>query len=199
MRLMENFGDTFDGQSVMLPLPNEVPADVPRITLQNANNKLRLEIAPARVNFFALKTPDGQIDKKSFLDQARRIFETYLDTTNAVVGRLGSVLVKYWECEDAGKVLASHFCKTEYLNTVLSRPEKFELHAYKRYSLEKFVVNSWVRSKTKDESSIIVEQDLNTLSENIEKENYSKSSMDEFFNLTSTEHESILDRYFPKP
>ena len=89
---MEDFGDTFDGQSVMLPLPNEVPADVPRITLQNANNKLRLEIAPARVNFFALKTPDGQIDKKSFLDQARRIFETYLDTTNAVVGRLGSVL-----------------------------------------------------------------------------------------------------------
>lgn len=201
---MTSFGELLNGEIVTLPLPADAPTDIPRITLPSADKKLKLEIALSRVNFYRFEQENAEIlDLDGFLNHAKKIFDCYIKTTNSVVGRIASVLVKYLDQADPGKTLATHFCKEERLSAVLNRPESFELHAHKRYSLDRFNVNSWVRSKTgsrradKTKKIILIEQDLNTLPEEIEKLNFTIDDIAHFYTIAAKEHENIISKYYP--
>ena len=72
--------------------------------------------------------------------------------------------------------------------------------------MESFEVNSWVRVKSAIVtfkptnlalSSIIVEQDINTLSELIETRIYSMEEINSFFYNILPEFDKILNLYFP--
>ena len=86
----------------------------------------------------------------------------------------------------------------------LNRPENFELHAHKRYALYgEEVVNSWVRNKSAYKASdekpvILVEQDLNTLGEQVLAREYTDEEMGLFFDAASSELDHILSIYYPE-
>ena len=43
-------GDRLDGEPTILPIPQDAPADIPRVTLQSSDNLLSLSVAPSRTN-----------------------------------------------------------------------------------------------------------------------------------------------------
>lgn len=100
--------------------------------------------------------------------------------------------------------LAEHFCKEEWHKKPLNRPEGFELHAHKKYKLESFNVNSWVRSKTghlqeegADVSIALVEQDINTLAEESADRSFTSDEFKQFFSIVLKEFDNILQMYYP--
>src|SRR4030042_5019151 len=57
-RLMQLELDVFDGDPLVLPLPEDAPHEIPRITLENKEKTFKLEAAPARINFFRSMTSE---------------------------------------------------------------------------------------------------------------------------------------------
>ncbi len=200
--LMASFGSVLDGQLMSLPLPPDAPPEIPRLTLPSADQRLKLEISPARTNLFRSRTKgDANVNAAEFLALAAQVFEKYIAVTNAIVGRLSSVVVKVETIQNPGIEIASHFCKEERLKIVLNRPENFEIHAHKSYELHGFKVNSWVRTKTgflpKNEPVVVVEHDLNTLHEELAQRRFDTQDIKRFHRAADDEHESVLVKYFP--
>ena len=201
--LMTNFGDVLNGQLATLPLPQDAPAEIPRLTLPSLDARFKLEIAPARVNLFRLRTKgDANVNAAEFLALARRIFQSYIQTVGAVVGRMSSVVVKYNVLNSPGLEIATHFCKDERLKTAFTRPENFEIHAHKSYERQGFHMNSWVRTKSgflapQNQPAVVVEHDLNTLHEQLTQNRFTVDDIGRFLQFADEEHESVLALYFP--
>ena len=203
-RLMSKFADSFDGDTLSIPLPEDAPKGIPRITLHSADQKLKLEIAESRVNFYRYRKDDDiKIDKSQFLDLFCGILEQYKDCSPSTIGRLALVVVKSLENKDPGSTLARHFCKDKWIVELFNRPDNFEIHSHKNYILEGFNVNSWVRCKTgrltrNNEPIILVTQDINTLAEDLKKKDFSLEQVRTFLAIAYKEQEHILRKYFPE-
>ena len=202
--LMSKFPGTFDGKTAVLPLPPNAPKEIPRLILPSFDEKVKLEISENRVNFFRyLKENDILVDKNSFFKLCSDVYEEYVKCTSAKVGRLALVIVKFLENSSPGLTLAQHFCKENLIEEPFNRPENFEIHSHKKYELAGFEVNSWVRCKSgilkKDNKPIILaEQDINTLSEKLEQNEFSLEQIRSFVEITASEQEAILGKYFPE-
>lgn len=202
--LMSKFADTFDGDTTVLPLPTDAPSEIPRLILLSSDKKTKLEIAVNRANLFRYrKEGDTVMDEKKFLEICLDVFKEYINCTSAKVGRLAFVIVKFLENSNPGLTLARHFCKDELMVEPFNRPERFEIHSHKKYEFSDFKVNSWIRCKSgilrKDNVPVIlVEQDTNTLSEEIEQNEFDLDQIRNFTELAVEEQKTILHKYFKK-
>jgi hypothetical protein len=124
---------------------------------------------------------------------------------------LALVLNRFQRHDTPGRAIAAHFCRPELLSNEpnrkgpLNRPENFELHAHKSYTLEGFSVNSWVRCKTgrieragEGQPIVLVEQDINTLAERLGEERFTPESIERFHRAAAAELGQILTLYFPE-
>jgi len=202
-KLMSKFSEVFDGDVVSIPLPDNAPKEIPKIILNSANKKIKLEIADNRTNFFRYRQDDDEkIDLDKLFPLCIEIFTEYKECTQAIIGRLAIVTVKFVEDNNPGLTLAQHFCQERWLTIPFNRPENFEIHAHKKYPFENFNINSWVRCKTgflmKNATPIIlVTQDINTLAEEAEGKDFSIKELIRFLKVISKEQGHILGLYFP--
>ena len=200
--LLPRWQDRFDGQPFLLPVSAGVPREIPKVILQTSQGDLRCEISSERISMVWQKTNVSSDVPADFLEDAvRRILE-YRDFARTRVGRLAAVTTRYAPHVNPGKFLAQHFCQERWLRAPLNRPENFELHAHKTFPMsESFVVNSWVRNKTgiaQVGPVVLVEQDINTLSEEASSRDFSSDEISMFFALVRKEFDKILNLYFPK-
>ena len=200
--LISNFNYIFNGEVITLPVPESPKQDYLQLMMTSEDKKMRLEIAPLRINMFrSLGEEEPSIEDSSFFKISLDVFKKYLEHTSARVGRLAIVVIRHLEIEKPGFVLANHFCKKELMEEPFDRPEGFEIHAHKKYTISDFMVNSWVRCKAgslvKNKKSIIlVEQDINTLSEETEKNDFNIEQIQNFCKLIYEEQYLILCKYF---
>lgn len=203
-RMIGNFADSFDGDTVAIPIPEDAPKEIPRIALHSADGKLKLDIAESRVNLFRYrKDNDVGIDTNQILDFSFRVIKEYKDCTQSIIGRLALVAVKFLRNEKAASTLASYFCKERFTKGLFDQAHDFEIHSHKKYTLEKFNVNSWVRCQTRrsaqdNQPIILVTQDINTLAEELETRDFSLKQVKAFLQVAHREQEQILCQYFPK-
>jgi hypothetical protein len=142
---------------------------------------------------------------QEFFSEASQRLNEYREFLDARAGRMAAVLNRYAEHPTPGPYIAKHFCQERWLTEPLAPPENFELHAHRHFVLaEKFQVNLWVRSKTGTISSaqgnlpiVLVEQDLNTLLEDMETQTFSKQDIEKFFVATVPKFDEILQLYYP--
>jgi hypothetical protein len=203
--VLEKWGEIFDSAPLSMPVPTDAPSEIPRIILQSSDMQKRLELAPKRANLFWLRQAETDtIVLENWLASAPDILCEYVKIASGKVGRIASVLVRFLRNPNPGAFLAQHFCKEKWLVAPFNRPESFEIHSHKKYSLaRRFNVNSWVRCKTgifnkpNQEPIILVEQDINTLAEEMEEREFSDAEIRDFFQLVKQEFDSILSLYFP--
>jgi hypothetical protein len=201
------WAERFDADPVALPSPAAVvsvgpgigtPREIPKIILQSKEPGIwRCQIASERINFYWQKqrseTPETTLVE--FFSEASSFLCEYREFLRARVGRLAAILMRYAPHSSPGLFLAQHFCKDQLLEKPFDRPIDFELHAHKRYTLTgKFSINSWVRNKTgqllasgERTSVLFVEQDLNTLSEETQKRDFTNEEIQDFFSTAATE------------
>jgi hypothetical protein len=200
--------DEFDGDPTVLPLPQDVPLPVPRIILNDRIGSKKLEVAPERINYYRLKAnSEDLISVEGFFSSAASLLTIYLERTGAKCGRIAAILTRFSYKDNPAIEIASHFCKEQFNVRPFNEPSNFEIHAHKKYRfMESFEVNSWVRVKSafitlKPENratpSVIVEQDINTLSELIETINYTVSEIALFYDNILNEFNNIIHLYFP--
>ena len=203
---LETWGEKFDATPVSMPLPPDAPHEIPRIILQSSDQRYKIELAPGRANLFWLRqTETDTINTGDFLDLSTDLLCGYAASVNGKVGRIAAVLNRFFKEQNPGVFLVKHFCKDSWQVAPFDRPESFEIHARKQYVLAgRFSVNSWVRCKTgfikmpNVEKIILVEQDINTLGEEMESKEFSIDQIKEFFNVVPSEFDSILSLYFPQ-
>lgn len=200
--LMEKYATIFDAAPVSVPLPSGIPKDIPRILFSNLNKTLKLEISEARVNIFRYFQPNEDVDRDEFYKICKSIFNDYVICTSAKIGRLALIAVKICKQENPSLALAKHFCKEQYIIEPFNRPQNFEINSHKKYVFRDFDINSWVRCKAEilqegNSPVIFVQQDINTLAEEVETREFTISMLQRFMSIISIEQNSILEKYFP--
>jgi hypothetical protein len=201
--LIENFADTFNGETISIPVPSGAPKEVPQIILHDSDKQLRLQIAESRTDFFA--RCDGGFSRDEFKkrsDLFMSVCEKYRECTQAKVGRIAMVSTRYAERKTPGFAIASHFCRDEFLKEPFNGPESFEIHSHKSYELDGFKVNSWVKCKSGllvdgRKPVVLVEQDVNTSAEEVDSCDFSNDQIRKFLTLVPAEQDKILSKYFP--
>lgn len=199
---------TFDADPEVIPKLPVFPVEIPRITLRNQENSLRLEIAAARLNLFGESRESESPDELlvSFFKDAIDIFRDYHEITGFGFGRLAAIIKRYAKHESPGYFLARHFCKERWDDEPFDRPTNFEIHAHKTFSfLGEFKVNSWARSKTgrfvkegKKFPIILFEQDINTLAEEANERAFNLKEIQQFFTNVLSEFDGIHRLYYPE-
>jgi hypothetical protein len=197
----------FDGDPVVLPLPEDAPVDVPRIILQTKDGTEKFEASPARINYHRVRRGmDDNFDAQEFVSAAADFCIEYLRRTKAECGRVAAILNRFAFNDHPGKEVANHFCKQEFLETPFDSPKEFQIHSLKSYRYKDvFQINSWVRVKSarlsipgeEARQVINVEQDINTLSELMAERSYDLEEIGLFYSEISSEFDSILRMYFP--
>ena len=201
-QLAGKFSNAFDGAPISLPLPPDAPQEIPRLILQDGGGKFKLEIALSRVNFFRYRKEDDSVmAAEDVFKLCLPILEEYIKITSAKVGRLAIVSVKTLKHETPGVILAQHFCKDKWLESS-PQPENFEVHFHKRYDLDGFNVNNWLRCKSgileKEKTKVvIVQQDINTFAGDIDKKEFTMKEISKFLKNADGEQNHQLAQYFP--
>lgn len=199
--IASKFGHYFDGEPTFLPLPQDLPPDIPRITLQSEAQTYKVEIAVSRVNMYKFfqKARDKSVDE--FLKLCLDFSKEYVGCTNSQIGRLAVVFLKFLETETPGLDLAKHFCKEKWITSPSIPPQKFEIHFYHRTVHEGFNINCWFRCKTgilnNNKNIILIEQDINTLTEELLKKHFSFGEIEKFLSVALEKQESLLSSYLP--
>ncbi len=204
-RLLEIESDLFDGAPTVLPIPEDAPREIPRITLQSSNRSFKIDVAPSRTNLYRTKSAeDDIININDFITFSSQFLTNYMESVNARCGRVAAIIRRFAVIENPGHEIAEHFCKKEFMAAPFDRPGNFEIHAHKVYDLSDFGrVNSWVRIKNgvaqfvdrAQQHAIIIEQDINTLSEEMENRDYSEQQINRFFEIVADEFDIILRLY----
>jgi len=203
---LPNWAERFDAEPVVLPASDLLTKETPRIILQNKRTHWRCHMASGRTDIFWQKNDslDPGPTLASFLSETAEFLVDYRQFLQARVGRLAALVSRRCAHESPGLFLSRYFCKQEIIRGPLNRPESFEIHARKSYVLGgKFKINSWVRNKTgvlpppSNRHIVLVEQDLNTLSEDAQTLSFENADIRDFFSTVASEFDSILAIYYP--
>jgi len=203
-------GDRLDGEPTILPIPQDAPADIPRITLQSSDKLLSLTVAPSRTNLefrIPLESIINVIDYSSYYSDMPQFLAKFSAKLDLNVQRLGYVTDRLIIKEDALSLIMEGFCKKDQIikGRPFHNPKRFEIHSLKKYDWEGFQLNSWVRLKylpikIKDEEikpALLVENDLNTLSyEEDPGAEFKTTDIEKYFNNIPNHLERILNLYF---
>jgi hypothetical protein len=197
----------FDGNPTVLPVPGDAPIEIPRLILESASHEWKAQLSPVRTDVIwsRTKTTRTQVALREFFQRAGDVLLEYVGILGSRVARIAGVTTRFCEHQAPGLFLARHFCKERWDTSPLNRPENFELHAHKRFSLaNEFQVNSWARSKTglmaEDASQkpiVLFEQDINTLAEETAERDFQKEEIKRFYAAVAKEAEIILELYYP--
>ena len=203
--LLEHWGEKFDGSPTSIPLPDNAPPEIPSIILTSNDNSLKMNVSRQRTDISWNRTSsEVNPDVRAVVDEMNDILRDIIKDQVVSADRLAFILNRFAPVEDTAKVLAAHFCKDEWLTTVLKQPEHFELHVLKRHALAtgQFNVNNWFRVRTgrlvaDSKSAVLVQQDINTIAEEPESQRFEPEQIQAFFHEAIELDDQVLALYFP--
>ena len=203
-------GDRLDGEPTILPIPQDAPADIPRITLRSSDGLLSLTVAPSRTNLvfnIPLDSVIDIIDYPLYYSDLSKFFVEFSTKLDLKVQRLGYVTDRLILRDDALSLILEEFCNKDKIikGKPFYNPKRFEIHSFKKYNWEDFQLNSWVRLKylpikSKDNEirqALLVQNDLNTLSnEEDPGAEFKAQDIEKYFDNIPNHLEQILKLYF---
>ncbi len=205
--LLPKWTELFDAEPTLGLVAEGLPREVPRLVLESTSQEWRCQIASARIDLFWQKpvTDLAEITLDAFFNEAIQRLNEYREFLDTRVGRLAAVLNRYAGHPTPGPFIARYFCQERLHAGPLAQLESCEVHTHQRLVLaERFKVNLWVRSKTGTLSSgqesspiVVVEQDLNTLLEDMETQAFTSEDIKKFFLATVTQFDESLQLYYP--
>lgn len=206
IQALQEWSTIYDDDPISLPFLQAAPSEFPSTILRSRDQSLGIEMARTKINLYwkqSESNKDASIDISAIYSQFADRIATISEKNKVVIGRLAALRMSMGNEPTPGRVLSKQFCREEILNGPLKQVEGFELHAHKVFELYQAQnVNSWVRIKTSgspgpDYEHIVVEQDINTLAEEINVKNFDRANIMRFFHEASKQLDSILNEYFP--
>ncbi len=196
----------------ILPIPKDAPSEIPRIIFSSPDKKWSLNISKERTNLYYNISPTSSEKKEEitigeFTSVAMPFFSEYIKEINSRVQRIAFVTERSVITDDALDYVLNRFAKKEQVSKgrAFHNTKRFEIHSLKKYTWQKFNINSWVRiqflpMKTDDGETtpgILVTNDLNTQSLNEAPEvAYDADDIAIYFNNIEEHLSEILKLYF---
>jgi len=186
----DNLSSLFDSDPVMLPLPEDAPAELPRIRMSSKDKRYSLSIALNRIDFvFQYKEEDKSFPNPDLFEKFLTIFQYFSENVHTQFTR--SAIVTNW-IKELEKKSAAEFLLDKYIQhkTPIVKPYELELHSLTKETVAEFEVNKWVRiksarKKTEPEKGnlILFIIDINTLAE--KSYEFDKDSLKRFLEQSS--------------
>lgn len=203
--ILGKYAHHYNGSVQALPLPTNIPPEIPRVILQSSNGAFRLEASPARVNSLFIQSVELPAGSEDLFDKiCVEVLEHYVQETETPVNRLAMLLTRVYKTENPAQLLIERFCKAELQSVLFERSENFEIHNHKLVRIKDFSINSWIRCKTgtlnfsnNSVPGVIVDQDLNTLTTEIEQPKFTFEDIRSYFHQVLPEAQNVLQLYFP--
>ncbi|MCH7989882.1 MAG: hypothetical protein IID46_12135 [Planctomycetes bacterium] len=181
-----------------------------KVTLTSEDDCWRVEVVPGRSDSFwnSQAADDDQEGLAKICRLCLEPLQAYPIVDDIQIGRLALIVRRWIPVDDPAIALTSQFCKPElvevkYDTAPFRHSQDFELHNRKRYKsgVKGVFINSWIRCRSNvrvhDQPAITVEQDLNTLSEDLESNAFHRDQIEEYFAWAVEEADRILSLYFP--
>ena len=195
-----------DGDVSILPIPQDAPAEIPRLQLSSADGIWKVSISLVRTDLIYLDpnpSEDKVITETGFTNIASKFFCEYKDKINIRVQRLAFVTDRILREENPSLYVANKFCKEELLHErrPFNNVKSFEIHSLKKYEWRNFNINSWVRVKTASlninkEPVVLFQNDLNTFGiEEDPKRTFETSEISDYFSNIPGHLKDILEKY----
>lgn len=173
-----------DGDPLIMPIPDDAPAEIPRIVLTSKNKEYSLNLSPQRLDFFFNNQLQATGQYNDFVTNMIKhieiIDEKLRNDFSAKINRMGLIVDFTLDKKDAIEYLKGFFEKSFSFkeNTI-----EGQVHFLNRENQAGFEINNWIRiiSQTKDEKrpSILISNDLNSI---VRKgDPISKSDVEKFF------------------
>jgi len=204
--VLSSHAHRYGGDITSLPLPEHIPAEVPRVVLQSTDGAHRLEAARSRMNAHWQAADGGVVDIAAIARECSEVQVALARHHHLRVGRLALIVTRVCRVEQPAQTLIERFCSPQAQREPFNRSATFEIHNHKQYTPRqadsRWVLNSWVRCKTATllmdrQPAVLVEQDLNTLAEELEASCFTPDQTLQFFELAAREVEEIFALYFP--
>lgn len=193
-----------DSDPVLLPIPDDAPAEIPRIILASKDQRYRCNVATGRLEFAFVE--GGEPQKK--MEDVREQFLTVLRT-------IASVLKEEWKARVfrlgfVTGLLAFHsdpvgLLKGEYIREgALGSPQQLEVHTLSRLTLDDVEVNRWCRLSTiaiptqkGERKALSVIFDINTITD--KKHDFGVDSLTAFYDRATTHVSQSLETLISVP
>ncbi len=209
--VLSKYAKRFDGTVQAIPLPDDAPHNLPRVALASKDRVWTFTASPSRLtSSWALgeQEQDQPVPLPDVVTNCRGPIEDHIRENDIRVGRLGLVVTRVCRAESPAQVLVDRFCRDDAKaadspEAPLRHSTNFEIHNHKRYEpTPGLTVNSWVRCRTGTMGNqatpiVKVEQDINTLSEELETRQFGLEEIAAFYGLAVDQMGSILAKYFP--
>lgn len=174
-KVKQETGTLFDGESIVLPIPNDAPAEIPRIVLRNKNNQVSLNISLNKIDFFVKPKEGSSLINSS--KEVNKIYKSLLDTlykvSPLVIHRVGHVFNQQATVDNSVEFISTHYFG-DFKKGRSWQDINFGL--LKRILIDKKLSNIWFRINPGkrqdgdvDMKKIAVVFDVNTLPKEVHK------------------------------
>lgn len=205
--IAELLGEKLKGIPSVLPIPQDAPAEIPRMQFTSHDKKWRLTISLARTDLIFIDPSISNpvdVNVGEFSGLCSNFFINYKEKLNIRVQRLAFVTERVLPDDQAANFIVKKFCKDELTQDEkpFNNVNKFEIHSLKTYDWKGYHLNSWVRIKASVLKTgrivpvLLVQNDLNTLPSGKESgRDFSQEEIRKFF-MEIPEHLcGILKKY----
>ena len=176
----------FDGEPIILPVPDDAPSEIPRIILTSKDNEHKCHISKERVEFIYSNeaNPDREVSelREQFLVTLGDIAKVVKSSWKAEVYRLGFVINSVSHYEAPVEIIKTKFIR----EGVLNHPRRLEVFVLDRMTWDNLKINRGYRVSTlikregKEERKLLsVNFDINTIPE--EKYSFDTESIVAFY------------------
>jgi len=166
--------DLFDGDPVILPIPEEAPAEIPRIQMNSKDGRYNLSISKSRLDFIFRYRRDERerlFPIPGLFEKFLTLFQYFKEIIHTQITRFAIVTNWIIELEKtpAAELLLSKYIRSE---TPIITPRELELHYLSRESISGLQVNKWTHIKSAriisepvQNKFVFLHLDINTLPE----------------------------------
>lgn len=165
----ENMFNIFDAVPSILPLPKELPTDVPMITQRSENNQYVCNIARSRIDLIFQRIDGEKSNAEILKDFNSKVngFAKYIDKKQDLV-RFGLVARYFHEDEKAIETI-----KNKYFSNLPESLRELSFRYNRNSEHLKYKINDIVEINTatikiggKEQSGILINRDINNIPEN---------------------------------
>jgi hypothetical protein len=203
--ILGKFSHIYDGEVKTFPIPDNAPPEIPRVILQSKDQSQRLDISPARLSFYSVKTEEKAANPPYIISESTEILEQYLPDIGMRVNRLGLIFARMHQLNSPAKLITERFCKPELQNTIFGNTASFDFRNHQIIKIHDLDVNLVTSIKSGliqingvQKQGVLIEQDINTTTEEMAQRSFEIEEIRSYFDSAVKEAEANLKIYFPE-
>lgn len=172
--LTSNLGE-FDGQALILPIPDDAPKEIPRITVNSGDGRYSINIALNRIDFFS-NNIDQNEDYNFLVNHqtlAKKIFKYFEEVKSKTINRIGFIIF-------ADEEVTIKEISDKYINNQqITNPKELNIRYNTLSSHKGFYFNNIVMIEAREGFPTKIQVDINTAAEKSDEYKFQENDFQE--------------------